>query len=171
MPLIQNDRTILSQKSDECTTIEEIAEIDKLLREEFKKYRDAYALAAPQLGIFKRVFITPINGKLTTVVHPKILKQSEERKETIEGCLSFPGTKILTNRPIIIDVTDATEKTITLSGMEAVGFQHEYDHLEGVTFHNVGMIVDHPLAIGSSIGRNSFCPCGSGKKYKKCHGI
>jgi len=23
---------------------------------------------------------------------------------------------------------------------------------------------------GSKIGRNDLCPCGSGKKYKKCHG-
>jgi peptide deformylase len=169
--LIINDRTKLSQKSDECTTIEEIAEIDKLLREEIKKHRDAYALAAPQLGIFKRVFITPINGELTTVVHPKILERSEERKETIEGCLSFPGTKILTNRSKYIEITDATEQIKSLSGMEAIGFQHEYDHLEGITFHNVGMLIDHPLAIHPVIARNSACPCGSGKKYKKCHGI
>ncbi|MFE1242974.1 SEC-C metal-binding domain-containing protein [Fictibacillus sp. NPDC058756] len=23
----------------------------------------------------------------------------------------------------------------------------------------------------SGLGRNDICPCGSGKKYKKCHGI
>jgi preprotein translocase subunit SecA len=23
---------------------------------------------------------------------------------------------------------------------------------------------------GNKIGRNDLCPCGSGKKYKKCHG-
>lgn len=27
------------------------------------------------------------------------------------------------------------------------------------------------LATGSGIGRNELCPCGSGKKYKKCHGF
>jgi preprotein translocase subunit SecA len=27
----------------------------------------------------------------------------------------------------------------------------------------------HPIAVGK-IGRNDLCPCGSGKKYKKCHG-
>jgi predicted aspartyl protease len=27
-----------------------------------------------------------------------------------------------------------------------------------------------PLSIGKKIGRNERCPCGSGKKYKDCHG-
>ena len=25
--------------------------------------------------------------------------------------------------------------------------------------------------LGHKVGRNDPCPCGSGKKYKKCHGI
>ncbi|HEY7513687.1 MAG TPA: SEC-C metal-binding domain-containing protein, partial [Vicinamibacteria bacterium] len=24
---------------------------------------------------------------------------------------------------------------------------------------------------GKKVGRNDPCPCGSGKKYKKCHGV
>ena len=27
-----------------------------------------------------------------------------------------------------------------------------------------------PVAIGTKVGRNASCPCGSGKKYKRCHG-
>jgi preprotein translocase subunit SecA len=27
-----------------------------------------------------------------------------------------------------------------------------------------------PRAAGAKVGRNDECPCGSGKKYKKCHG-
>jgi len=27
-----------------------------------------------------------------------------------------------------------------------------------------------PVRAGAKIGRNDPCPCGSGKKYKKCHG-
>jgi uncharacterized protein YecA (UPF0149 family) len=29
---------------------------------------------------------------------------------------------------------------------------------------------DAGLAQGPIVGRNDPCPCGSGKKYKKCHG-
>ena len=27
-----------------------------------------------------------------------------------------------------------------------------------------------PIKVEKKIGRNESCPCGSGKKYKKCHG-
>ncbi|MGC2753313.1 MAG: SEC-C metal-binding domain-containing protein, partial [Candidatus Acidiferrum sp.] len=27
-----------------------------------------------------------------------------------------------------------------------------------------------PVRTGAKVGRNDPCPCGSGKKYKKCHG-
>ena len=27
-----------------------------------------------------------------------------------------------------------------------------------------------PVTVGPKIGRNDPCPCGSGKKYKHCHG-
>src|SRR5678816_1260134 len=27
-----------------------------------------------------------------------------------------------------------------------------------------------PVRVGAKIGRNDPCPCGSGKKYKNCHG-
>ena len=27
-----------------------------------------------------------------------------------------------------------------------------------------------PVRIGRKVGRNEPCPCGSGKKYKRCHG-
>lgn len=26
------------------------------------------------------------------------------------------------------------------------------------------------MPVGAEVGRNEPCPCGSGKKYKKCHG-
>src|ERR1051326_4351361 len=28
-----------------------------------------------------------------------------------------------------------------------------------------------PVRAGTKVGRNDPCPCGSGKKYKKCHGL
>jgi preprotein translocase subunit SecA len=27
-----------------------------------------------------------------------------------------------------------------------------------------------PVRVGQKVGRNDPCPCGSGKKYKHCHG-
>jgi preprotein translocase subunit SecA len=28
-----------------------------------------------------------------------------------------------------------------------------------------------PVRVENKIGRNDPCPCGSGKKYKNCHGV
>jgi preprotein translocase subunit SecA len=28
-----------------------------------------------------------------------------------------------------------------------------------------------PVRVEQKIGRNDPCPCGSGKKYKNCHGV
>ncbi|MNP33340.1 preprotein translocase subunit SecA [compost metagenome] len=35
-----------------------------------------------------------------------------------------------------------------------------------------GQVVDdkNPIRRDEKIGRNELCPCGSGKKYKNCHG-
>jgi len=27
------------------------------------------------------------------------------------------------------------------------------------------------VTVDDKVGRNDPCPCGSGKKYKKCHGV
>ncbi len=31
-------------------------------------------------------------------------------------------------------------------------------------------VKQQPVVVGPKIGRNDPCPCGSGKKYKQCHG-
>jgi preprotein translocase subunit SecA len=33
-----------------------------------------------------------------------------------------------------------------------------------------GYVKPNPIRVGDKIGRNDPCPCGSGKKYKKCCG-
>jgi preprotein translocase subunit SecA len=43
-----------------------------------------------------------------------------------------------------------------------------------VLSHGDEPIASRPAAIskreGEKVGRNDPCPCGSGKKYKRCHG-
>ena len=34
----------------------------------------------------------------------------------------------------------------------------------------IGIEGGAPFDASSKVGRNELCPCGSGKKYKKCHG-
>jgi preprotein translocase subunit SecA len=32
------------------------------------------------------------------------------------------------------------------------------------------VVKKQPIVVEPKIGRNDACPCGSGKKYKQCHG-
>ena len=54
-------------------------------------------------------------------------------------------------------------------GITVMSFQ--FPSLEHIDFGKQKSITPHTLQAGSpTIGRNDPCPCGSGKKYKKCHG-
>jgi preprotein translocase subunit SecA len=33
-----------------------------------------------------------------------------------------------------------------------------------------GPAKQEPIKVGPKVGRNDPCPCGSGKKFKQCHG-
>ena len=43
------------------------------------------------------------------------------------------------------------------------------DGRDDLSFDEEDPFVEPPLLITRSVGRNDPCPCGSGKKYKKCH--
>jgi len=102
-------------------------------------------LAANQIGITKRFFA--IGGdtfdtfkKNVIIWNPLIKKYSEEKVFDVEGCLSFPDIWIKVERPKQIEVqyetTQGETKTATLDGMESKCFQHELDHLDGITFNS-----------------------------------
>ena len=42
--------------------------------------------------------------------------------------------------------------------------------LQGLQFGGDDSTSAQPVSVGQKVGRNDPCPCGSGKKYKKCHG-
>jgi len=50
-------------------------------------------------------------------------------------------------------------------------FSNFYNHLRReLEKHNVPIILPSALTLSKKIGRNDSCPCGSGKKFKKCCG-
>ena len=100
-------------------------------------------LAAPQLGIKKRIFIMGNFIKLVACINPKIVSLSDERDNDLEGCLSFPDLFMKVKRPASAVVQyhtisgELVERELT--GFECRVFLHEYDHLIGITFnHRVG---------------------------------
>lgn len=47
---------------------------------------------------------------------------------------------------------------------------HTPNELSGLERKQVQPVVNQPIEKMVKVGRNDPCPCGSGKKYKKCHG-
>jgi len=109
--------------------------IDDMMFEMLK--RKGIGIAAPQIGLMKRIVIADFHDITYVMINPLIVRQSEEKTEMEEGCLSLPGVFVNTIRHDEIDVSfcDHTlvEQHITLNGIHARIIQHEVDHLNGVT--------------------------------------
>ena len=101
-------------------------------------------LAANQIGITKRFFAIGHKSfdtfqKHAIIWNPQVINSSEEKVIDVEGCLSFKDIFIKVERPRIIEVQYETTQGKTefakLDGMESKCFQHELDHLDGITFN------------------------------------
>lgn len=92
-----------------------------------------WGLAANQRGYDLRVCIVWDDKKkrFMTFVNPELLLK-QKKFESEEGCYSFPGKTAKVVRYKEIKVRDASGKILKLRGMQAVAFQHELDHLNGV---------------------------------------
>ncbi len=106
--------------------------------------KDGVALAAPQIGYSKRIFIISpqiLNEDVQiplTYINPKIIKRSRDKKNMEEGCLSCRWWYGKTKRSTRVTIEAYDEKglqfTIEGRGLVAQIFQHEIDHLEGILF-------------------------------------
>lgn len=95
-------------------------------------------LAAPQVNINKSFFIVGDSTRYKLAVNPRIIEYGEEQGLMTEGCLSFPGLFLKVLRPLncVVEYVNNTGETVNekLEGMMSRVFQHETDHLNGVTF-------------------------------------
>ena len=130
---------ILRKKSREVDVVDDkIRELLDDMLETMHKY-NGVGLAAPQVGILKRVVVIDLyddNGPLK-LVNPKIVKQ-KGKQEVEEGCLSFPNQYAKMIRPEEIVAEALNEKgekiKIKAKGLLAQAICHEIDHLDGVLF-------------------------------------
>jgi len=106
----------------------------------FMRLNNGIGLAAPQIGISKRVFVMDIHGRERACFNPEITFRSDVLSEFPEGCLSFPGEECTIKRPDTISVRyqDYQGNWIEddMVGLEARCFQHELDHLNGIVMHD-----------------------------------
>lgn len=96
-------------------------------------------LAAPQVGVLKRVIVVDTEGGegLHKLINPRIVHEEGEQCWA-EGCLSVPGVYGEVKRPQKVIVEALNEKgekiRITGEGLLAVALCHEIDHLDGILF-------------------------------------
>ena len=88
-------------------------------------------LAAPQVGVLKRVFVIDVGDGVEVFINPEII----ETQKDIEGCLSIPGERGYVIRPQRVKVRTLTlegkERLVEAEGLFARAICHENDHLNG----------------------------------------
>lgn len=98
---------------------------------------DGVGLAAPQVGILKRIAIIDIGEGPIILINPEIISQ-EGSQSGAEGCLSYPGQYGEVERPMNVTVRamdkDGSIREIKGEGLLARAFCHEIDHLDGHMF-------------------------------------
>ena len=128
------------KKDDLTTLIEDMKET--------MKANDGAGLAAPQIGVFKRLVIfgfdtndrDPEAGSVpfTVLINPIITPLSDEQENGWEGCLSVPGLRGVVPRytHIRYEGYDAEGNKIEreVEDFHARVVQHECDHLDGILY-------------------------------------
>lgn len=145
------------------------------LMEFASKQRTAIGLAANQCSyndvrINLRAFaLMDLETKEWSIaIDPVIVPEVKFMTKKLEGCLTWVGQMVLADRYARVRVKyfdiEGIPRMQIVEGLEAQLWQHETNHLDGVT----ETIVSPNYILPSPAGRNDSCPCGSGKKYKKC---
>lgn len=118
------------------TRLEEL--IDDMI--ETMKHADGVGLAAPQVGVLRRIIVLDIDEKEYVLINPEIVQEDGVQCGQ-EGCLSIPGIYMNVTRPnrVVVKALDREMKEITVEGTEllARALCHEIDHLNGILFRDI----------------------------------
>ena len=135
---------------------------------ETMSHADGIGLAAPQIGISKRIFVVDgtslddddMSSFKKVFINPTILEEEGDEWEFEEGCLSIPGVRagVFRKSEILIRYFDENwiEKEERYTGMKARVIQHEYDHIEGKLF------VDYLSSIKRKLIKNKLSEISKG---------
>lgn len=146
-PVLQYPDPRLGQKSEAVESItDEIRELAQDLKDTLISI-GGVGIAAPQIGVFKRVVILDVSQarsnpdepqELVPLVNPVVSVLDPAPHEENEGCLSVPDFRAKVKRPrrVALDAVDLDGKPVHLEGEGYYGaaMQHETDHLDGVLF-------------------------------------
>jgi peptide deformylase len=141
-PIVKYPDPILQQKTEPVTEFDK--ELATLVEDMFESMYDAHGigLAAPQIGVKKRITVIDLSNKATpedklVLINPEITYR-EGKQFSEEGCLSLPEIREKVSRAakVKIRAQDVKGKWFEMEGEELLArcFQHEIDHLDGILF-------------------------------------
>jgi len=128
---------VLSKKSTEVDDTKDpfIQGLISNMQETLKQAK-GIGLAAPQVGVNKRVIIVKLWHHEYVLINPRLTYKSREKEVSEEGCLSLPGVyfKIERSKKVRVKAQDPEGKKVKIKakGLLARALQHEIDHLEGI---------------------------------------
>ncbi|WP_353892169.1 peptide deformylase [Proteinivorax hydrogeniformans] len=137
--VLADENPILRKKSHPVVEVNK--EIIKLLDDMYETMVDynGIGLAAPQIGVLKRVIVIQVGDELPKIelINPKIENATGEEAD-LEGCLSVPGVygEVKRAEEVTVSGVNRVGKNIKFNakGMLARAIQHEIDHLDGIIF-------------------------------------
>ncbi|MEQ8394254.1 peptide deformylase [Thalassobaculum sp.] len=154
LPIIWAPDPVLKTKCRSVDVVDD--EVRQLIDDMFQTmyFAPGVGLAAPQVGVTKRVIVVDVAGKdekpqPIALVNPEIIWRSDATQVYEEGCLSLPELYADVERSSHVKVRyldrDGAEQVVEGEGLLAVCLQHEIDHIDGVLF------VDHISALKRNI--------------------
>lgn len=135
---------VLRERAAEVTAFDD--DLRELVEDMFETmyHAEGVGLAAPQIGIRKRIFVIDVRddedeaGGRYALINPEIVEASSEQEKAPEGCLSIPGLEEIVQRParVVLRAKDPEGREVEVEGDDLLGraLQHELDHLNGVLF-------------------------------------
>lgn len=138
--LVDGDET-LRKRSREVTVFDNRLQV--LIDDMFETMRanNGIGLAAPQVGVLKRLFVMDLHddGEPVVAINP-VIKDAQGSQTGQEGCLSVPGKFGDVERPasLILSALDRNGQPFELKAeaLKAVCICHETDHLDGILFRD-----------------------------------
>lgn len=95
---------------------------------------------------------------------------NSELNRDIVSFLCYAGIPIQENAPLKEGREERTDMSkMKVKKEELVGSGGE-PGAEQEAYHDPSPVKQDPVRVGPKVGRNDPCPCGSGKKFKACHG-
>lgn len=142
LPLKHVGDSVLRRKADKVDKVDKT--IARLLDDmvDTMYAANGVGLAAPQVGVSKRLFVADAGDGPIRLVNPRLVSHSGRALGT-EGCLSIPGIygQVERWKHVVFKGLDETGEVVTYEtgGLLAVVFQHELDHLDGQLFTDLAV--------------------------------